>query len=232
MSWGIVAGAVISTVGGAMLSDDSGAQGMNDSAAAASRQQAQIAQEQWDRWRTKYGPMEDEFLDESRGVGSISNQNRHAQQAAADVAGGFAKVRQQLADAPVNSPDARLREENRINLAEAAASAAGQTGAREATRTAGRAATTDALSLGRNLPANATSALGASASGMGSAARWAQQTADNTARGFGKMVGGVTDSAAFKNWVGGMTAPDTRESLIQNSPMGDSFGRIGGLDDY
>lgn len=194
------------------------------------REQFAIGKEQWDRWKRDYLPMEEEFISESRGMGSIANQNRNAQQAAADVASGFAQVRERLNEIPVNSPDARLREESRINLTEAATSAAAQTGAREATRATGRAAKTDAISLGRNLPATAAtgmaqavSGMGAAAggmgnvaAGMGSAARFHQQGADNTATSVGKAIGGITQSKGFQDWINGFGAPNIAGSAGGN----------------
>jgi hypothetical protein len=195
-------------VGGALLADDAGAEGANNAAADASRQQAEIAKDQWERYKQLYLPLETEFVEQSKGIDSFANQNKSAQQAAADVAGSFANVREQLNDVPGANPSSQayLQQQNKINLAEAATSAAAQTGARETVRDKGRAALTDAISLGKNLPANAVSALSSAGSGLSQAGQYAQRRADNAAAGFGKMVGGITGSADFQKWIGGSSS--------------------------
>lgn len=194
MAWGMIAGAAISTVGGALLSDDHGATGANDAAAAASREQAAIAREQWDRWKSVYQPLEDQYIAESQGLGSIANQNKNAGQAAADVTSSFAGLRERLAKNPGLNPSSQayLQEENKINLAEAGASAASQNAARQTTRDKGRAAVTDALSLGKGMAANAESTLGSVANYNATLGNNMQNRADRNAAGFGKMVGGLT----------------------------------------
>jgi hypothetical protein len=223
MTWGMIAGAAISTVGGALLADDNGAddngaEGMNDSAAEMNRIQAEIGKDQWDRYKSIYGPIEEQWIDESQGIDSFANQNKAAQQAGADVAGAFAGARDKLNKNAGIDPgsQAYLQEQSRTNLAEAAASAAGQTGARQQVRDKGRAAVTDIVQLGKGLPATASSSLSAGASGLAAAGRYAQGRADDSAAGFGKMVGGITGSDGFKKWLnspssntpaGGYTAP-------------------------
>lgn len=233
MAWGMVAGAAISVVGGALLSDDHGASDANASASQESGEQARlagvqadIAQSQWDRYRKIYGPLEEEYLNESKNLGSIANQNHDAQQAAADVASGFAGAREQLNETPGLNPnsDAYLRAANRINLAEAASSATGQSAARKTAQDRGRAALTDAVSLGKGLPASAGSILASAGAGLGSAARlyqqqaqYGQQQANATGAGFGKLIGGITGSKGFQDW---MSSPnDSPASLANNSPL-------------
>lgn len=201
-----------------------------DKANQISADQAALSREQWERWRQMYEPLEDEFVSESRGLGSVANQNKNAQQAGADVASGFSKVRKQLDEVPVNSADARLREENRINLAEAATSAAAQSQARDSTRNAGRAGMLDAISLGRNLPANATTGMAQAAGGLQAAARWNQGVADNTMGAVGGMARDFVGSKAFKDWMAEKSAPDTYGAW-QSSPMADTIYSNGSLGD-
>lgn len=207
MAWGLVAAAAITTVGGAIISDgaNDAAESASNSASEYNKLQGEIAKEAWDRYKQIYLPFEQQFLEESKGVGSIANQNKAAQRAAADVASQFAGARERLGNNPGLDPgsDTAVREKNKINLAEAAASAAAQNAARENTRDKGRAATIDALSLGKGLPANATTGLANAAGGLQSAANYSQRRADSQAEGFGRMVGGITSSRAFQNWVGG-----------------------------
>jgi hypothetical protein len=213
-----IAGGVASAVVGSALSDDNGAEGMNDAAAASSRLQAEIGKERWERYKSIYGPIEEQWIEESQGIDSFANQNKSAQQAAADVAGSFAGAREKLNKNAGIDPgsQAYLQEQSRTNLAEAAASAAAQTGARQQVRDKGRAAKTDVVSLGKDLPANATSSLNSSAAGLAAAGRYAQNRADASAAGIGKIVGGITGSKGFQDWInspssntpaGGYTAP-------------------------
>lgn len=226
MAWGAVAGAAISVVGGAMLSDgDSGAAAANNAQSERlSRVQADIAEDQWDLYKRIYGPLEEEFVGESRGVGSIANQNKAAQQAAADVAGTFAGAREQLNETPGLNPnsDAYLRNANKINLAEAASSAAAQSGARQDVQAKGRAATVDALSLGKGLPASAGSMLATAGSGLRAAAQFHQRNADATADGFGRVVGGITSSKGFQDWIrgGSSSAPTVPPNPYVTQPIG------------
>jgi hypothetical protein len=224
MAWAIVAGAAISVVGGA-VSGGKSSKANQASAAADEAQleqarltgiQADMAEEGWERYKEIYEPMERQFVDESRNLGSIANQNQTAQQAAADVASGFAGVREQLAETPGMQPNSQayLQEANRINLAEAATSAAAQTGARQQTRDRGRAAVTDVISLGKGLPGSSSSMLASAGSGLNSAARfYADQEREATRRSdagvnaAGRMVGGITGSKAFQDWANGPTAP-------------------------
>lgn len=224
MAWVAIGAAVVSTVGGAMLSDDAGAEAANNASSEASKIQSQIGKEQWDRYKSVYGPIEDEWVASSKGLGSIANQNSGAQQAEADVAGSFAKVRQNLDTVPGANPSSQayIQEQNRINLAEAATSAAAQTGARQKVQDKGRAAISDVVSVGKGMPGNAVSALGAGASGMRSAGQYAQNRADASASGFGQVVGGITGSKAFKDWAGATTTPSAPATSFGS---GDYYGR-------
>lgn len=245
MAWAMVAGAAISVVGGAIASKKGSSSGSTAAATQASDSQAKlagiqgdIAQKQYDAYERIYQPLEQQYVDESRGVGSIANQNKAAQQAGADVASSFAGAREQLNETPGLNPnsDAYLRQANRTNLAEAASSAAAETGARQNVQDKGRAAESDAVSLGKGIPATASSMLASAGSGLGSAARmyeqqaqYAQGRADSAGGGFSKAVGGITGSQAFQNWMnkpsgtsgsgsvsGGYTAPGA--TITYNNP--------------
>lgn len=220
MTWGMIGGAAVSVIGGALLSDNGGAQATSDSATAANNLEAKIGQEQWERYKKAYAPLEDQYIQESLGIGSLANQNKSAQQAAADVAGTFSGAREQLRDNPGIDPGSQsyLHEANRLNLNEAATSAAAQTGARQTVQAQGRAAQTDALSLGKGLPAQASTALSSAASGLGAAGRYAQTRADNAAAGFGKAVGGITNSPGFKNFINGSGGYTQGGSAASNMP--------------
>lgn len=211
---------------------------------ALSKEQQDWAREDRARYKRDFEPLETQLIDESRGLGSQANQNQVAQQAAADVASSFAGVRERLSRTPglrTNS-QAYLQEANRINLAEAAASAASQTGARQTARDRGVTALTNAANIGRNLPGSATSGLSGAASTMGSAASGMRSAADFAGRmagqygqqsadawgAAGRVVGGLSQNKGFMDFIngpedtgfgsvpGGYVAPDT--GTVYNNP--------------
>ena len=177
-----------------------------DRQAAIAERQQDIAEEQYGRYKQVYQPIEDQFVAESQNFGSIANQNKEAKDAAAAVKGAYAGAREQLARAPgINSnSQAYLQEANRINLAEAATTAAAQNRARADVVAKGRAYATDALSLGKGMPANAASTLanagsayGSIGSTYGNMASGANARASDTMSGIGsigKAVGGLYES--------------------------------------
>lgn len=219
MTWGAIGAATISVVGGAMMSKGGGGgDAQVQQASAADKAAADISREQWDRYKARYMPLEDQYVDQAQGLGSIANQNKAAQQAAADTASTFAGARQRL-DQQVGGLSGQAKQEDQaaLSMQEAASSAAGQNVARSNVVNQGRAAMTDAVSLGKGLPATATSGLISAGSGLQAAGQYAQGRSDRAAAGFGKIVGGLQpaiDKFASGNWgassstpQGGSTAP-------------------------
>lgn len=180
-----------------------------DRQAAIAERQQEMAEEQYQRYKTTFQPLEDQYVAESANYGSIANQNKKAKEAASLVRGNFATAREQLSRTPgINTnSQAYLQEANRLNLAEAAASAATQNKAREDTVAKGRAYATDALSLGKGLPANAASSLNAAGSAyssigstFGNLASGARASAADSINGIGtigRAVGGLYQSGAL-----------------------------------
>lgn len=177
-----------------------------DRQAAIAERQQDMAEEQYQRYKTTFQPLEDQYVSESQNYGSIANQNKKAKEAAAAVRGNFSTAREQLARTPgINTnSQAYLQEANRINLAEAASSAASQNKARADVVAKGRAYATDALSLGKGMSANAASTLanagsayGSIGSTYGNMASGANARASDTMSGIGsigKAVGGLYES--------------------------------------
>lgn len=222
----VVTGAVAAAVGaGSSLINGSKANKIAQQSAAqqgeiAGRQLA-IAEEQHEwaiedrkRYKDRFQPLEDQLIEESRGLGSIANQNRGAQQAAADVAGSFGMAREKL-NKTAQGSQAAAQDANRLNLAEAAASAAGQTAARQAARDRGTQALVTAANIGRGLPGQATSGMSgasgimtAASGGLGRAGEFASGQARAYAQDFGagmRAIGGLAANSAFRNWVSGYT---------------------------
>lgn len=205
------------------------ADGAQDDAAAANKaaqqgqqmiqmEQLAMQKQQWQRYLDTYAPLEDEYAQEARNVGSIANQNAAAGKAAAANSSAYAQARERLAKNPGmnQSSQAYLQEANKINLADAAGSATSQNAAREGVINRGDARMTDAVSIGKGLPAQAASSLasaGATGSGLMAAQRAdASQQLQSDMNGigaFGKAAGGLFQSKAFQSWLntpsGGMS---------------------------
>lgn len=206
-----VATAIAAVGAAASVAGVANARKANKTAASAAKSQEEIAsrqlamaEEQHERWKTRFQPLEDQYVEESKNYGSIANQNKAAKDAAAAVKGGFAGAREQLSRTPgINAnSQAYLQEANRINLAEAASTAAAQNAARADVTSKGRAYMTDALSLGKGLNANAASSLSAAGSAYGNIGSNARSTASDSMAGIGSIgraVGGLYESnkAAF-----------------------------------
>jgi len=64
--WGMIGGAAVSVIGGSLLADDNGAEAANGAAADATALQAQIAREQWNKYKEIYEPLEKQMVEESQ----------------------------------------------------------------------------------------------------------------------------------------------------------------------
>jgi hypothetical protein len=231
MTWGAIGGAAVSVIGGAMLSDSGGGGGgqqQMQQASEADKAAAEISRDQWDRYKSMYLPLEEGYVSEAQGMGSIASQNKAAQQSAADVAGTFAGARERLNETPGGlSGQGRTQEQAKLNLAEAASSAAGQNVARQNVVNTGRAARTDALSLGKGLPAQAQNGLLSSASGLRANGQFGIQQGNATAAGFGKVVGGL--ASPIEKWINSPSSSSPAGG--STAPGGGSFGSDIGFDD-
>ena len=205
-------GAIVASVGGAvvgsLLSDDNGATGANDAAAASSRLQSEIARDQWNRYKTMYSPLEESYVKEAQGYDSPENYARAAGDASATVAGQFGKAREQLMRTPGLDPSSGAYQAGMTNLglSEAANSAVQQNAARMKVKDMAFARKTDALSLGKGLPAQASSMLGSAAAtnfGLGQAA---QRQSNLESAATGKMLGNIftpKNITAAGDWLSG-----------------------------
>lgn len=225
MTLGFIAAGVgiVSGVNGMIQSKKAGdrASQANDAQAVQAERQAAMAerqdgrsQEQWDRYKNTYAPIEDQMANEAKDMGSVANQNKAASDAAATSAASFSTARERLNRNPGLNPSSQQYQQlqSGMDLAEAANSAASQTGAREMVKDRASAALTNAVSIGKGLPASAT--LGAnSAATMGSMAGTMQgqvasnanaagQSEINGVNGFAKSVSGFANSDVGKS-VGG-----------------------------
>ncbi len=179
------------TIAGSLLADDYGAEGANDAAAAASRLQAEIAKDQWNKYKEIYQPMEREFVNESQNYDSPDNYRRAAGEAQATVASQFAKARDRLQRTPGLDPSTGAYQAGTLGLelGQAATDATQQNAARQMVRDKARAYKTDAISLGKNMPANSATSLSNVADNSLSQAQFGMKFAGQQARGIGNLVG-------------------------------------------
>lgn len=149
----------------------------------AARKMAEIAGEQWDRYKQVYAPIEDKYVTDAQNYDTPEQREKAAAAANADVTQGYDDQRsqqeRQLASYGISPDSGKFAVVNdRLRGQEAAQEAAAQNNARQQVQNTGWARRTDALSLGKGLPASATAGLNASANAYNGAAK-TQQAADN-----------------------------------------------------
>jgi hypothetical protein len=208
MAFAAVAAAATTAVIGSALSDDNGAQGANDAAADSTRLQAQIARDQWNRYKTMYSPLEEAYVREAQNYDSPENYAKAAGDASATVESQFAKARQQLMRTPGLDPSSGAFQAGMTNLglSEAANSAVQQNAARNKVKDMAFARKTDALSLGKGLPAQAATMLGSAASNSLGLANAGYAQANAQAGAIGRVADRVftpNNMQKFGNWLGG-----------------------------
>lgn len=208
MSFAAVAGAAVA-VGGSYLLN----KGNNDRSSKASERAsdsaaltAQIGAEQWDRYKELYDPLERQFITDAQNYDTPAEYERAAGEASATVAQQFGKARERLGRTPGLDPSspAFAASMTGLDLAQAATDATQQNAARQKVKDTAYVRKTDALSLGKGLPAQASNMLT-------SATRTNLGLADlNTAAGMansnalGNVVNRVinpTNVEKFKNWL-------------------------------
>lgn len=155
--------------------------------------QANQGQQMMDFANKNVYPAFESMMDESKGVGSIANQEVAAGQAGADVQASIGQGKKQLsenlASMGVNPADPRYANTMaQMELEGAAMGASAQTGARDKTKQLGYARVKDAVSLGMGIPSDATSALNSAGSFASSAANMQAQGAQTQAMNQGNIA--------------------------------------------
>ena len=197
-------GAVAAPVVGSLLADDNGAEGANNAAADANRLQAEIARDQWNRYKEIYEPLERGMVEEAQNYDSPENYAKAAGDASATVSQQFSKARDRLSRTPgldTSTPGAQATMAG-LDLAQAATDATQQNAARQKVKDTAYARKTDALSLGKGLPSNASSMLSTSASNNLSLAQAGITQANNQAAAIGRITDRVFSSPTVSNWLG------------------------------
>jgi hypothetical protein len=197
-------------VGGLMnRSANKAAKNANNAAADSARLQTEIARDQWDRYKSIYEPLERSYVNEAQQYDSPENYARAAGDASATVANQFSKAREQLMRTPGLDPSSGAYQAGMtsLGLSEAATNAVQQNAARMKVKDAAFARKTDALSLGKNMPAQATSGLASAAGTQAGLGAGLQKQANTEAAATGQVLGSIFTPDNMKKvggWLGGM----------------------------
>jgi hypothetical protein len=204
-------GAVAAPVVSSMIIGDHGAGDANAAATDSSRLQAQIASEQWNRYKDIYSPLEDGMVKDAQNYDSPENYAKAAGDASATVSQQFGKARDRLSRTPGLDPSSGAYQANLsgLDLAQAATDATQQNAARQKVKDTAYARKTDALSLGKGLPAQASSALASSASNSLAQAQFSQTQANAQAGALGRVTDRVFNTPSTSNWLGNVSTANT-----------------------
>lgn len=218
-------GAVAAPVVGSLLNKGSSnaAARANNASADATALQSQIAADQWDRYKTIYAPLEEGMVKDAQNYDSPENYAKAAGDASATVSEQFSKARDRLSRTPGLDPSTPGAQASMtgLDLAQAATDATQQNAARQKVKDTAYARKTDAISLGKGLPAQASSALSTSANNSLAMAQFNQGQANAGAAAAGRVVDRVFSSPTVSNWLGNaQVRSDTAAHLQDNGGFG------------
>ena len=211
MTWSAIGGAAVSVVGGALVSSvigDGGGGQAQASADAYSAMQAEIARDQWDRYKQVYAPLEDRLVGEAMDYGQPWRYDAEASQAAATVNQQYDKARQQMQRTPGLDPSsgAYTAALAGLEMNRAASSAGAQNLARKQVDDTAYARKHTAVGLGKGLDTAASSALGGLATYHSGQAQQQQQQNMQYAGALGRVTERAINGLSNSNWLGGGTA--------------------------
>jgi hypothetical protein len=169
--------------------------GLNNAAENASNTQAQIAQDQWNDYKTNFQPLESKFVGQANNWTSPQNYDKAAGDAAATVNAQFGAAKDSLARTPGMDPSSGAYQAGMtgLGLQQAASSAAAQNTARQNVQNQGIAMQENALSLGKGLPATASASAGSAASGLSSLSNSVARQNAATGSGIGSAVNTIAN---------------------------------------
>lgn len=196
MPWSVAAAVGGALVSGAMA-DDGGAGAANGQSAAATKMQAEIAKDQWDRYKQVYAPLEDSMVSAAQNYDTPAQYERAAGEASGSISQAFSNARDRLSRTPGLDPTSAAYTSSMAGLDrdQAAADAVAQNTARKTVEDTAWARKSDMLSLGKGLPAQAATMLGSAASASKAQADTAYARSANEAAGLGAVtrdvIGGI-----------------------------------------
>lgn len=217
---------LIAPIAGAAVSSllNGGSSGGGGSSAADT--QAAIGQAQWDRYQKVFAPLEDKYVQEAQNYDTPEQYAKAAGEASATVSQQFSKARGQLGRSGVDtSSPAYTASVAGLDQAQAAQDAVSQNSARQGVKDTAWARKTDALSLGKGLPAQASAALGSASS-----SQLAQSNANaNAAAAGGRVASNVFNSPTVQGWLGNVNSTANAAGGA-NAPGGSNYGANIGFD--
>lgn len=196
--WGAIAGAAISLIGGKLLNkgNDAAARRGSDAAAHAAGVQADIAQDQWDTYKKTYQPLELSYVNEAQNFDTEANRELAAGDASATVASQFGKARDRLGRTVGVDPSSAAYTSAiaGLDMNQAAVDAVSQNAARTRVKDTAWARKTDALSLGKGLPSQASAGLSMAGNANANLSATASNRANATGSAFGALVSNGLDA--------------------------------------
>ena len=187
MPWSVAAAVGGALVTGAM-SDSGGSS--SSQASQATQMQAEIGKEQWDRYKQIYAPLEDSMVSAAQNYDTPAQYERAAGEASGSISQAFTNARDRLSRTPGVDPTSAAYTSSMAGLdrTQAAADAVAQNTARKQVADTAWARKSDMLSLGKGLPAQASSTLGSAATALQAQANTAYTRSANEAAGVGAMT--------------------------------------------
>jgi hypothetical protein len=190
---------IAGTVAGAYASNKASkrAGAAADAQTAIQQQQQDIANEQWDTYKTTYQPLEQAMVRDAQNAGSEAEYARAAGDAQATTMQQIGLAQSRLARTPGFDPSSAAAQAANTDLAlrGAALSATSQNAARDGVRDKAWARKMDALGLGKGLVTNASSGLANAASTASNVYNQQSKAATSTASGVGSLITGLGNEA-------------------------------------
>lgn len=227
---GALIGAAASAVIGSMLADDNGAEGANDAAASAANLQAQIARDQWNKYKEIYEPLERTMVDEAQNYDTPEAYNRAAGDASATVSQQFSKARDRLTRTNGLDPSSGAYQSSLVGLdmAQAASDATQQNAARQKVTDTAYARKQSALGLGKGLDNTASAGLASAAHSNLNLAYMGQKQANLEAANTGETVKNIF--SAGSKWLSDTGGNQGLSGVQAGSSAGN--GSVQGNADY
>jgi hypothetical protein len=187
--------------------------------------QANIAEEQWNTYKSDYRPLEQSMLKEAQNYDSPERQELMAGAARADAAASFGRAAnslgRQLASYGVGDPSGGqfAGQFRALRGAGAAAEAGAANSARTAVQDAGWGRRLQMANIGRGMAGTASAASGSAANTMMNLASMNQAGANQAAAGAGQFIGAIGQGIK-----GYMQGPTTFTAPGQIAPIGSGPG--------
>lgn len=203
MGFSAVLGGLAAGAAGSLFSDDNGAEAANNAAADSTTLQAQIARDQWNKYKEIYEPLEKQMVAESQQYATPENYAKAAGEASATVSNQFGKARDRLTRTPGLDPSSAAYQSSLVglDLAQAATDATAQNAARQGVTDTSYARKQAALGLGKGLDTTASAGLSRSAETSRMLGLAGQNQANLQAAGAGKIVSNIFNTPSVGNWI-------------------------------